>query len=405
MNMEPVTLTRTLKVIPSEQKSLRHVEFDPGLNTERIDISYHFTPGNVVDMGLMINGRINGWSGGARKTITLSENFASPGYQRTSIVNGKWHVLLGLHKISRACEVTVEITLYPKFPRWLKGDTHLHSVHSDGSLTVSDLIARARKMEFDFLCFTDHNTIAQNHEIAGINASLCLIPGMELTSERGHANLLGVTQPVVNFLPHFTEEDIAGRIAEARRNGARIGINHPFCHYCPWQNAFTGHDWLEIWNGPWDGQTGNEDAFNYWYHLLCRGEKISAVAGSDFHKEKGLLWPYMWVHAISRERKDILSALVAGRSYMQSDDQTQLHRFCIGEAGPGDTTSGGILHVKLRTHKDNSVLLYTDKTVIVVPNRYGDVNQEIDVQDATFALLRINRGPVAQLLTNPVYRG
>lgn len=242
MNMEPVTLTRTLKVIPSEQKSLRHVEFDPGLNTERIDISYHFTPGNVVDMGLMINGRINGWSGGARKTITLSENFASPGYQRTSIVNGKWHVLLGLHKIRRSCEVTVEITLYPKFPRWLKGDTHLHSVHSDGSLTVSDLIARARKMEFDFLCFTDHNTIAQNHEIAGINASLCLIPGMELTSERGHANLLGVTQPVVNFLPHFTEEDIAGRIAEARRNGARIGINHPFCHYCPWQNAFTGHD-------------------------------------------------------------------------------------------------------------------------------------------------------------------
>lgn len=113
----------------------------------------------------------------------------------------------------------------------------------------------------------------------------------------------------------------------------------------------------------------------------------------------------MWVHAISRERKAILSALVAGRSYMQSDDQTQLHRFCIGEAGPGDTTSGGILHVKLRTHKDNSVLLYTDKTVIVVPNRYGDVNQEIDVQDATFALLRINRGPVAQLLTNPVYRG
>ena len=103
MNMEPVTLTRTLKVIPSEQKSLRHVEFDPGLNTERIDISYHFTPGNVVDMGLMINGRINGWSGGARKTITLSENFASPGYQRTSIVNGIWHVLLGLHKIRLTC--------------------------------------------------------------------------------------------------------------------------------------------------------------------------------------------------------------------------------------------------------------------------------------------------------------
>ena len=48
MNMEPVTLTRTLKVIPSEQKSLRHVEFDPGLNTERIDISYHFTPDGEI---------------------------------------------------------------------------------------------------------------------------------------------------------------------------------------------------------------------------------------------------------------------------------------------------------------------------------------------------------------------
>lgn len=84
MNTEPVTLTRILKVSPHEEKTLRRLEFDPGLNTERIDISYRFTPGNVVDMGLMINDRINGWSGGARKTITLSENFASPGYQRTS---------------------------------------------------------------------------------------------------------------------------------------------------------------------------------------------------------------------------------------------------------------------------------------------------------------------------------
>nr|WP_318383978.1 CehA/McbA family metallohydrolase [uncultured Enterobacter sp.] len=404
MSGQPVVISKTLTVSPADEKTLLRVEFEPGNHAERIEIRYYASPGNVVDLGLEQDGQVNGWSGGARKSITVSAGFASPGYRRTRITDTRWNVLLGLYKIRSACDICVEITVYPKHRRWLKGDTHMHSVHSDGKLTVNELIARAQALQYDFLCFTDHNTTSQNAEIAGINSPVCLIPGMELTSDRGHVNFIGRAQPVANFLPHFSEAHILQKMDEARRNGARVGINHPFCHACPWMNAFVDYHWLEIWNGPWRGETGNEEAFDYWYQQLCHGKKIVAVAGSDFHKEKGQTHAHMRVHALSAEREDILDALAQGRSYLQSDT-THLQCFKMVDAGPGETTLADRLHVRLTTHHDNSVLLYTDKKIQLLPNHHGVVNQTVNCQDASFALLRINQGQTAQLITNPIYRG
>ncbi|WP_318389775.1 CehA/McbA family metallohydrolase [Enterobacter sp.] len=404
MNALQETFHRTLTFTPRDEKQIARVDFTPGAGIEKIAVEYQVSGESVVDLGLEINGQVKGWSGGARRQFIISENFATEGYTRTAIVEGTWSVLLGLYKIRAACEVTVTVTLFKKHDRWLKGDTHLHSVHSDGKLTIAELISRAQAQRLDFLCFTDHNTTSQNREIAGINSPLCLIPGMELTSERGHANFTGTAQPVASFLPHFTAADIAARMNEARQNGARIGINHPFCRHCPWQNPLSDYDWLEIWNGPWDASTNNEQAFAWWYQQLCAGKRISVVAGSDFHKEKGLICAYTWTRAQSTGREDILNALAQGRSYLKSDGPTDLHQFCIGEAGPGETASGSLLHVSLSTHPDNRVLLYTDRHVITLPHN-GNVDQHIDINDAAFALLRVNHGPVAQLITNPVYRG
>ncbi len=401
--MESTTLHQSVVAHPYDEKQLRPVTFEVDGEVDKLIISYRFSEGNVVDLGLARGDEIIGWSGGARKELVISESFATPGYLRTPISNGTWSVLLGLYKIRGECRIDIDITLQRKTSRWLTGDTHVHSEHSDGKLSVEALIERAMGLNFDFLCLTDHNTTSQNRVIAGMNAPLTLIPGMELTTDRGHVNFLGLTQPVERFLPHFSEQDITAKMDEARRNGARIGINHPFCHYCPWMLPFRGHDWLELWNGPWDA-TGNEMTFQYWLQLLYDGIKVPVTAGSDFHKEKGQILPRISVRTRSAEREDILRGLERGQSYLQSDSDTRLNRFVMGDAGIGDTSDSALLQVNLDTRPDNQVLLYTQKKIYLLNNRNGHINQEVDCSDSAFAFLRVNREQTAQLITNPIFR-
>lgn len=389
---------------PYEQKRLIALPFDPGPDVERLEISYRVNDGNVVDLGLKIGEETLGWSGGARQHIAVSENFATPGYRRGALPRGKGYVLLGLHKITTVCRIQVEIVRYNKALRWLRGDTHMHSEHSDGKLSIAALIARARSLNHDFLCFTDHNTMTQNREIDGINVPQCLIPGMELTTQLGHVNFLGVAQPVHSFLPSFSAAEIAQKMAEARSNGAWIGINHPFCQHCPWLLPFINFDWLELWNGPWEATTHNEATFQYWLQQLRLGQNIAVTAGSDFHKEKSLTLPTLAVHSRSAERRDILHAIASGRSYMQSHDDIRLRRFAARDAGAGDTTVSPALHVDLNVPAHHQVLLYTEKQVIELPHRSGVVQRDIHWANSRFAFLRVNDGSRAQLISNPIFR-
>ncbi|WP_249022765.1 MULTISPECIES: CehA/McbA family metallohydrolase [Kluyvera] len=389
---------------PYEQKRLLTLPFELTPDVERLEISYRFADGNAVDLGLKVGEELLGWSGGARRQIVVSETFATPGYRRGALPHGRGYVLLGLHKITTVCHIHVEIVRYHKTERWLRGDTHLHSEHSDGKLSISELIARARTHNHDFLCFTDHNTVTQNREIDGINTALSLIPGMELTTQLGHVNFVGVAEPVFSFLPCATEVDITLKIAEARSNGAWIGINHPFCQHCPWLLPFINYDWLELWNGPWEATTHNEATFQYWLQKLREGQNIAVTSGSDFHKEKQFTLPTLNVRSRSHERDDILRAIANGQSYMQSHDDIQLRQFTAGEAGPGETSTSLTLHLDLNVPTHHQVLLYTQHQVYELPHRGGVVKQDIRWANSRFAFLRVNDGHSAQLITNPIFR-
>ena len=50
--------------------------------------------------------------------------------------------------------------------RWLAGDLHTHTVHSDGALTVAELAALAAGRGLDFIAVTDHNTVSHHAELA-----------------------------------------------------------------------------------------------------------------------------------------------------------------------------------------------------------------------------------------------
>src|SRR5262244_3858737 len=77
--------------------------------------------------------------------------------------------------------------------RWLAGDLHTHTVHSDGGLTVPELALLAARNGLDFLAITDHNTVSHHVELPGASAKygITLLPGQEVTTNGGHAGALG----------------------------------------------------------------------------------------------------------------------------------------------------------------------------------------------------------------------
>lgn len=191
------------------------VEVPPGVS--RLEVRYRYSEGNILDLGLFdpelapfpSREGFRGGSGSARDTVFVATDNATPGYLAGVIQPGRWHVALGLAKIAPGgCDYRVEIvfddaprTAYapPPVPTrrlgaagWYKGDLDAHTHHSDARGSLVDLVQAATARGLDFLAVTDHNTTSQQRAIAEREDTLLLIPGEEVTTHRGHANVWGV---------------------------------------------------------------------------------------------------------------------------------------------------------------------------------------------------------------------
>src|SRR6202012_5216069 len=77
--------------------------------------------------------------------------------------------------------------------RWLAGDLHSHTVHSDGAQTVPEVAALAAGRGLDFLAIPDHNTISHHAELpaAARRYGITLLPGQAGPTDGGHAGAAG----------------------------------------------------------------------------------------------------------------------------------------------------------------------------------------------------------------------
>ncbi len=247
-----------------------------------------------------------GWSGGERKTVTITGTEATPGYWPGPLPAGRWNVVLGLYKVADAgvdVEVTIEtaaagaapappITLpaRPAEPlrrgaRWYSGGLHMHTVHSDGTLTVREISARAREAGLDFIAITDHNNTTHQMEAAPDDGLLRIV-GEEMTTPGGHASVwgLGGVRDYVDFRVLPGDPRIADLVRAVTSRGALFSINHPgaACAGCGWEHAVPeGVTGIEITNGN-HGEMAR--AIALWDDLLKQGRRIVGVGSSDWHR-------------------------------------------------------------------------------------------------------------------------
>ncbi|MFS8478794.1 MAG: CehA/McbA family metallohydrolase [Micromonosporaceae bacterium] len=311
------------------------VDVPPGAAGLRVELAYDRGAG-VLDLGVFDpDGRFRGYSGGARNSFALSANWATPGYLPGELPPGEWQVFLRLHRVASAgVPYEVRANVGPVAPdaapdappvpgrperrdlptvdglAWFAGDLHAHTVHSDGSLTIEELATRAVTTGLDFLAITDHNTVSHHAHLdaVGRRYGLTLIPGQEVTSDRGHANAFGAIGWVDFRRP---AADWVSTVAE---RGGLLSVNHPLAADYAWRQPLPVKPPLaEVWHsGWWDRTWGAPLAW-----LLAWAPGTVPVGGSDFHHPAESVrvgHPTTWVAAASPGVDDVLAALAAGRT-------------------------------------------------------------------------------------------
>lgn len=344
----------------------------------------------VVDLGLADPTRFRGASGGNKRRFMLSESYATPSYLPGPIIAGTWNLMLGIPNIreNSVSDYTARISFerggaplrgladapLSTESRWYRGDFHAHSAHSDGSCaskagnrvpcplykSVEAAVARG----LDFVTLSEHNATSHHaalFELQPYFDTMLLVPGRELTTFFGHANIFGVTGFVDFRVGSKAVPNVNAMLAQARALGGLISVNHPtapsgeICMGCGWTAKDT--DWsrvqaIEIVNGGSVAAFGGAvetplSGISYWETLLNQGHRLTAIGGSDNHDVErdanGIGLPTTVVFARELSVAALLDAVRVGRVFVDIEGSRDRLLEMSAKSGSDMATMGGVL--------------------------------------------------------------
>lgn len=337
------TIRTTLRLTHETQNEGRYVrvpfEVPAGADSLEVRISFDHEVA-VLDLGCDGAAGWRGWSGGARTDYVIRTDDATPGYLPGHLEEGEWNVIVGAHILKPGgVDVTVEI-LFPaesaidhgpvaapvtgvttrgnarNLPapaglRWYAGDFHAHTVHSDGSESISGLAALGARAGLDFVAVTDHNTTSHHAHLPVVGAAhgITLLPGQEITTHRGHANAFGDIGWIDFFRPAQEWVD------EVERRGGVLSVNHAIRGDCSWLHPLTHTPRaIELWHSTWYKELIDTSPLAF-YERWGKGAVL--LGGADFHRQSqgiGPGTPTTWVAAEDPSPEAILAGVSAGRT-------------------------------------------------------------------------------------------
>jgi predicted metal-dependent phosphoesterase TrpH len=207
----------------------------------------------------------------------------------------------------------------------VKGETHLHTLHSDGQSDVEAMLRACRRAGYDFVSLTDHNTLSGLPEAQAVarTEGLVLIPGVEVTTFHGHSVVLGV-----GSVPEWRDLEQRGLdalAADVHRQGGVVCVCHPvalgspYCSGCAWEwpVAPTSVDLWEVFSSTRAGNANAELALLAWAEELVLGARSAPVAAGDVHSATAAAKPRAATYVYVRERTAaaVLDGLRARRLY------------------------------------------------------------------------------------------
>lgn len=221
--------------------------------------------------------------------------------------------------------------------RWYKGNTHTHTLNSDGDSSPDDVARWYREHGYHFLVLSDHNFLTSTeglNALFGADERFLIIPGEEVTDRVGdkplHVNGLNV-QYVVRPQGGATMIEAIQRNVDAIRAASGVPhLNHPNFGWAVTAadlarvkndrlfEIFNGHPLVNNQGG--GGMPGLEEM---WDVILSSGKLLYGLATDDAHDFKrpgdptaagpGRGW--IVVRAPRLAARDVLAALELGDFY------------------------------------------------------------------------------------------
>ncbi len=221
--------------------------------------------------------------------------------------------------------------------RWYKGNTHTHTINSDGDSTPDEVVRWYRERGYNFLVLSDHNYLT---EVDGLNAVLgaankfILIKGEEVTDEFQkkpiHINGLNVKEVVEPQRGDSVTATIQNNVNAIRRVEGVPHVNHPNFHWAMGANDLKSVKNLrlfEIYNGHPQvnnlGGGGMPGLEAMWDDILSAGMALYGIAVDDAHVFK-IPWDktkstpghgWVMVRAARLGTNEILQSLERGDFY------------------------------------------------------------------------------------------
>ena len=221
--------------------------------------------------------------------------------------------------------------------RWYKGNTHTHTINSDGDSTPDDVARWYREHGYQFVVLTDHNVLTSVDALNGLlgaDEQFLIVKGEEVTDPLGgkplHINGLDVSARVP---PQGGTSvlDVLQRNVDAIRQAKGVPhINHPNFGWAITREElqqvrnnrlfeiFNGHPMVNNLGG--GGVPGMEDV---WDAILSNGTLLYGIAVDDAHSFKDPANPnvpapgrgWVVVRAPRLEVRALLDALERGDFY------------------------------------------------------------------------------------------
>jgi hypothetical protein len=207
---------------------------------------------------------------------------------------------------------------------WFRGNLHVHTTNSDGSMPPEKLVAHYEHAGWDFLALTDHWTVSRVDQDRFPH--LTVIPGIEVNTGP-RSTPAGTNYHIVGLdmeadVPR--KEGLMGTagaqwlVDAIREQGGVAIVAHPY-----WSGltvadveGLRDHLGLEVYNADTEVHIGRGNSQVLWDDLLTRGRTPLGVAVDDSHRPgQDSLRAWTVVRAPDRAPASIMGALRAGHFY------------------------------------------------------------------------------------------
>lgn len=309
-------------------------------------------------------------------------------------------------------------------PRWYRGNTHTHTINSDGDSAPDAVVRWYKEHGYHFVVLTDHTYRDRGvlTPVEGLNAVFALpgqflvLSGVEVTDnfegQPVHMNGIGVREVVLPRGGASIAEVLARNAAAIRKAGGVAQVNHPNYLWALTAEQLAGGgsaQHFELWNGHPGvhnlGGGGRPSTEEIWDAVLSTGRVLYGMATDDSHHFKPECAPQVvcpgraWivVRASELTREALLTALERGDFYASTGAElksyavdasgirielpegdrrnpTRYRTYFIGKDGavlkqddsltPAYTFTGGELYVRARIEASNGAVAWTQPVFV-----------------------------------------